>query len=312
MARPFFIMKRYPLIFIVGPTAVGKSDVALELAKLIDAEIISCDSMMVYKEASILTNKPDNAMCADVPHHMLDLVSVTEDYDVVRFTNEVYRLVDEIYPQKNIILCGGTGMYSRVILDGIFDDGIEDKSVKTALELEYEKKGLNPLLERLKQKDPDAYTSIDKSNSRRVIRALEVVEATGVPLSVKQKESRGLADKFDTRMFVINKNRQDLYDKINLRTKVMFNSGVLDEVRSFFMKDLSATASKMLGLQQIVAYLKKQLSLDETIDFVAQKTRNYAKRQLTWFRKESRAEWIDRDGLDHLQVAKKILEKIQI
>lgn len=302
--------QKLPLIFIVGPTASGKSDVAFELAGMIDAHIVSCDSMMVYKEPCVLTNKPDKSMRAVVEHHMLDLVSVEEEFNAVAFAQEVYRIVDEIYPEKNIILCGGTGLYARIMINGIFDDGVQNKEIRQHLEQQYNEHGLEPLRCRLKEMDAETYNMIENANPRRVIRALEVLEATGESLIGKQSGAQGLADKYPVRMFILDMDREKLYHRINTRTEQMFHDGVVEEVRTLCGKNLSATASAMIGLQPIVDHINGRFTLAETIDIVSRKTRNYAKRQLTWFRREERAEWIDRTEMTAAQVASVIYSKI--
>lgn len=303
-------MKEYPLIFIVGPTAVGKSDVALDVAREIDAEIISCDSMMVYKEPQIIVNKPDSEMRQFVKHHMLDLVSVKEEFNAAKFRNSVGNVISDNYPQKNLVLVGGTGMYVKTLLDGLFDVDIKAGLKEKWVEF-YEENGQEELANQLKAMDPLAASEVELSNPRRVIRALEVFESCGESIITKQKEAQGIADTYNIKLFCLDMQRDALYKKINWRTKIMFDQGIVEEVKAFYSDDMSATAAKILGLEQVMDYVRGRLSYEEAIEFMAQKTRNYAKRQLTWFRnKEDRAIWIDRTQMTHQQTAQRILKLV--
>jgi tRNA dimethylallyltransferase len=303
-------MKKYPLIFIVGPTATGKTEVAVELAKRISAEIISCDSMVVYKEPKILVNKPDCEIYKQARHHMIDIISVEEEFDVYRFKKEVDEIVEENYPGKNLIFVGGSGLYVKILLDGIFDEGGPSFELRDNLKKAAKEKGIQHLYNKLKEVDLHAALKINPNDLRRITRALEIYYGTQKPISIRQKETKGYWAKFPIRIFGLSLNRKTLYDNINKRTGQMFEQGAVDEVKELFQRRLSKTAGKILGLKEIKNYLQGGCTKAESMEELKKNTRRFAKRQLTWFRKEKRIHWIDTHNKQPGEIAEEILSAI--
>jgi tRNA dimethylallyltransferase len=297
----------HPIIFIVGPTATGKSDVAYFLAKKIKAEIISCDSMLVYKEPEIITAKPAQNILSEVSHHFINLISVNEKYSVYDYCKNATEKIKFLY-KKNIpvIVCGGTGLYYKALLDGIFKQARKDDNLRKELDKQIEKEGLQKLYEQLKAVDPEAAKKISQNDRKRIIRALEVYRLTGEPISVKKKEAKGLWGKIPVKVFGLRLSRDRLYGKINKRVDKMFDLGAVDEVKGSLNKKISMTAEKIIGIKEIKGYLESKSSLEEAKEKIKQNTRRFAKRQITWFKKDSRIEWIDAEDKTAEEIADKI------
>jgi tRNA dimethylallyltransferase len=302
-------MKNYPLIVLAGPTAVGKTDVAVELAQVIDAEIVSCDAMMVYKEPRIIVNKPSRRVLDRIPHHMIDVVSVTENYDVARFRQEAESVIRRRYASKNLILTGGSGLYIRALLDGLFEGPGADPHLRQSF---FEREQLTPgsLFEELCRVDSVQAKRIGSGNLRRIIRALEIYRLSGKPMSVLQAQTRGLRCEYDIRFFVLNMEREVLYRRIDKRAAAMLEEGAFEEVRHLKELPLSATAMGIIGIRELVGYLDGVYGSDEALSILARKTRNYAKRQLTWFRHEKSVQILDRTHSDDAATARRILDSL--
>ncbi len=306
-------MYSHQIIFIVGPTAVGKSEVALLLAEQIEGEIISCDSMQVYKEISILNNKPSPEILKKIPHHLIGHVSITEEYDVVRFNKEALKEITQILKKdKTPIIVGGTGLYMTILLEGIFEGAPRDTLLRNKLERLADQKGNELLYNKLKEVDPKAALKIHMNDRRRIIRALEVHMLEGQPISERQKDRRGIWGHYDIKIFALNTERTQLYKAINLRVEQMFEDGAVEEVKNCVHFPWSQTAKGIIGVEAINQYLAGERSLQETKDMIKQQTRQYAKRQMTWFRREKRLEWImlEPAGTPRM-VVKEIGEKLE-
>lgn len=281
------------IIFIVGPTGVGKSAVALELAGSLDAEIIACDAMQVYREVNIANDKPSEADMRRVKHHMVGCVSVTEDYDVARYRKDAVAAIEEALSRKKVpLVVGGSGMYVSILLDGIFESGGEDPFIRRQLQEDAKVKGVEKLYQRLKKVDPQSAEKINPNDERRIVRALEVYVSNRKPISQLQKERSGLWGKYPIKAFALNRERQELYDRVNERVEVMFASGLIEEMQKLKGLPLSRTAAGMIGLNEVTEYLDGKRSLEETKELMKMNTRHYVKRQLTWFRKDKRLDWI--------------------
>jgi len=301
-------VKRQRLFLIVGPTAVGKSAVATVLAQCLGAEIVSCDAMMVYREPRIIVNKPTELDRAGIIHHMLDLVSVRERYDAAQFCTQVRSLVDVRSPQVPLVMCGGSGMYVRMLMDGNFADDATDE-IRSSVAAIYADAGIAGLSEALRKDDPVGFAVVDTTNPRRMIRALEVVRSTGQSIAAKKQETfGGLSEFFDCRLICLTAPREELYARINARASAMFEEGVVEEIKRLLALGLSETAEKILGISIIKDHLDGRLTAAQAKELLAQKTRNYAKRQLTWFRGEPRTQWLDRSGKSDAAVAEMILK----
>ena len=282
------------LIFLVGPTASGKSQVALALAKKISAEIISCDSMQVYQGMDILTSKVTRVFRRKIPHHLIDIISPDKEYNVALFCKETRKQIKEILRRgKKVLLVGGTGLYILSLIDGIFKLKSQDKLLRRKLSLEAQKSGSRTLHARLQKCDPPAAAKIHPHDTRRIIRALEVFYTTGKPISALQKEKQGLKDEYEVAVFGLNMPRSQLYQRIDARVDRMLAKGLVKEVRKLLKFKLSKTARAALGIKEISGYLDGLYDLACARRLIKQNTRRYAKRQLTWFRKDKRITWID-------------------
>jgi len=281
------------VIVICGATATGKSDLAVALAKEIDGEVINADSMQLYKGMDIGTAKITMAQRQGIPHHLMDLLDVTEDANVAWYQQKARETISEIHSRgKNAIIVGGTGLYIKAILDDLnFPD--TDPVVRAALELEYATKGIGPLFERLEKLDPAAALAIDRANSRRVIRALEVIQITGQPFTANlpRKESTKYPDAMQ---FGLVMDREILSDVISKRVEQMWEAGLVAEVETLLESGITkgTTAQKALGYSQVIAFKEGKISEEEAIDETKRATRQYARRQETWFSRDERINWI--------------------
>jgi len=299
----------YPLIFIVGPTASGKTDVAVELARRISADIISCDSMLAYKEPKILVNKPDAGFLNQIRHYMIDIVSVEEEFDVYRFKKEVDIILENNYPKRNLVFVGGSGLYVKILLDGIFEGGSSSKDIREALIKEAEQGGIAILYQKLREVDGETAAKVNPNDLRRIVRGLEVYYLCKKPISERQREAQGYYRRFPTVVFGLKLNRALLYEKINKRTEEMFERGVVEEVRKILKLSLSKTAQGILGIKEIKEYLNGNCTKERSLEELKKNTRRFAKRQLTWFRKEERIKWIDIEGRDTSDIVAEIINQ---
>jgi len=280
-----------PCIFIAGPTAVGKSEIALALAEEIGGEIISVDSMQVYRGLDIGTAKPDAATQRKIRHYLIDVCDLTEPFDAAKFVQLAKRAVAEIQSRKKTpIFCGGTGLYFKAYVDGLGDAPPADPKLRAEL-------GATPLEELLKElggRDPAAYEKIDKRNPRRVIRALEVIRTTGKSFSGQRAEWPAQTAGQGT-LHLFKRSSGDLLARIDARVDEMFRRGLVEETRELLKQGLAEnkTAMQAIGYRQVVEHLRGEHTLPETIELVKIRTRQFAKRQLTWFRRHGNCQWIE-------------------
>lgn len=299
------------IIFITGPTASGKSDLALAVARRHQGEIVSCDSMQVYKEIAIASNKPSKESLREIPHHLIDLVSVTEDFDVAVYNRLACAAVEGILEKGGMpVICGGSGMYIQVLLDGIFEDGEKDPAVRAYLRERAGREGAAALYEDLEKVDPAYAQKIHSNDLRRIIRALEVYHSRGVPFSELQKERQGLWGHYDITLYAVGLPREELYARINRRVEEMFDRGLADEIRAVKDLPLSRTASAIIGVPEVSAFLDGDKSLEEAKELMKLNTRRFAKRQLTWFRREERLQWLDGREFSPEAIVRKIEERL--
>jgi len=296
------------IIFIIGPTAVGKTDIALNIASQIPSEIVSCDSMQVYREISIASSKPSLAQRNKVPHHVLDVISIAEKFDVAAFNIMATSAIESILAKKKYpLVVGGSGMYVQILLDGIFEGGEQDPVLRKKLE----SMGAEALYKKLKKVDPDAAEKIHSNDVRRLVRALEVYETTNEPISQLQKQRSGLWGKYEIIIIGLNREREELYKMINQRAEGMFGEGLIKEVKAISDSKMSLTAQRIIGVGEVLAYLRGESTLEEAKELMKMNTRRLAKRQLTWFRKDKRITWLMLKAGDSAQeVSKKILKEI--
>ncbi len=288
------------LLVLAGPTAVGKSEIALLLAERLGGEIVSVDSMQVYRGMDIGTAKPSAEERARVPHHLLDVAEVIEPFDAARFVQLARTAVAGIFERGKVpILCGGTGLYLKAFLSGL-----DDTPTDPALRAELEHIPLEELLRELQERDPAAYERIDRQNPRRVIRAVEVIRLTGKPFFERrgkwEKAEANLGDIAEggaggRQLIGFSRRQQDLRKRIDARVETMFREGLVAETRQLLERGLEQNRNAMqgLGYRQVVEHLRGERGLPETIELVKSRTRKFAKRQMTWFRRQMKLEWIE-------------------
>jgi tRNA dimethylallyltransferase len=300
------------IIFIVGPTATGKTETAFALARRIHAEIISADSMSIYKEPAIITSKPAFNMLSAVKHHFVNIISVEENYSVFDYYRAARSVIDNLTQKKiPLLVCGGSGLYIKAILDGIFEGVGKDEALRKDLEKQAQTHGKEHLHNELKKVDMETAQNISVNDVKRIIRALEVYHCTGLPLSKKKKEAKGLWGTVAIKIFGLQLKRETLYAKINKRVDNMFNAGAIAEVEGLRKMRLSLTAGKIIGIKEIGGYLKGEYTIEKAQELMKQNTRRFAKRQMTWFRGDERITWIERDNLTPGDVCDVILEAIE-
>ena len=300
------------LIFLVGPTAIGKTGISFELAKLIECEIISCDSMQVYKGMNVGTSKPAKRLLNSIPHHLIDIIEPSEEFSVAQFRALAVKAIEEIISRrKTPLLVGGSGLYVKVLIDGIFEAPATDRDLRQRLEQEAGEFGIGALYRRLQETDSESAGKIHANDLRRIIRALEVYEKATVPISQLRKNTSGLGDTYEVKIFGLNMEREALYRKIDERVELMFAEGLVNEARDLLEGKLSLTASQALGYKEVLGYLNGDYGLEEAKRLVKRNTRHFAKRQLTWFRRDKRIEWIMLDeNFDTEEIARKLWKKL--
>lgn len=290
-------MKR-PLIILTGPTAVGKTHLSIALAKAVNGEIISADSMQVYQQMDIGTAKIRPEEMDGVVHHLVDVLSPMEEFNIVKFQTMAKACMEEIYRKGKIpVLVGGTGFYIQAVLYDIdFTQTCEDKEYRKQLWDYAKEEGEEALHHLLAQKDPKAAKEIHPNNVKKVIRALEFYESTGQQISKHNEEQRKKESPYQFLYFVLNQDREILYERIEKRIDQMIEEGLVDEVKA--LKDQGChrdmVSMKGLGYKEILAYLDGEMSLAEATDLLKKETRHFAKRQLTWFRREKEPIWIEK------------------
>ena len=276
------------VIVIVGPTASGKTALSIELAKQIKGEIVSCDSMQIYKDMNIGSAKPSLEEMQGIKHYMIDIVEPDKRFSVAEYKKQAEQAIEEILSKgKMPIVIGGTGLYADSLIYGIEYPEIEfDKNYRNELEnIANSKEGLSNLYEKAKEIDSKAIEKISPNDKRRILRILEIYHSTGKTKTELEAESRKNEVKYDYRVFVINMDRQILYNRINKRVEIMIENGLIEEVKNLLDKYKEfPTAMQGLGYKEVVEYLNGYLTKDEMIEKIKQETRRYAKRQLTWFR----------------------------
>ena len=285
------------VIVIVGPTASGKTSLSIELAKKINGEIVSCDSMQIYKDMDIGSAKPTQEEMQGIKHYLIDVVSPAERFSVAEYKKQAEKAIEEILSKGKVpIVIGGTGLYADSLIYGIEYQEIEfDEKYRKALEIQAQTDdGLEMLYNQAKRIDEEAIKKISENDKKRIIRVLEIYHQTGKTKTELEAESRKNEVKYDYKVFAINMDRQVLYDRINRRVDIMIENGLIQEVENLLQKYKQfPTAMQGLGYKEVVQYFNKELTKEEMIDKIKQETRRYAKRQLTWFRKNKETIWLD-------------------
>jgi len=289
-------MEKKPLIILTGPTAVGKTETSIFLAKAVNGEIISADSVQVYRYMDIGSAKITEKEKEGVPHFLIDELDPTEEFNIYRFQKMAYQYMEEIYKRGHIpILTGGTGFYIQAVLYGIeFDENETDLDYRKKLE-EYAKKyGAEMLYEKLCQVDKESARFIHPNNQKRVIRALEYYHQTGQSIARHNELQRQKESPYRFAYFVLNRERAELYRRIDQRVEQMIEQGLVEEVRGLLKRGYSRNLVSMqgLGYKEIAAYLEGELSLTQAVEIIKRDTRHFAKRQITWFKREKEVNWL--------------------
>ncbi len=278
------------LIVLVGPTAIGKTSLSIEIAKNLDSDIISADSRQFFKEMNIGTAKPSAEELKQVPHHLVGHISINQDYNVGKFETEALETLNKIFTQKNTcLLCGGSGLYINAVCNG-FDELPEiDTNIRQELNNINQTLGITPLQNKLKELDPIYYDAVDKNNPQRIIRALEVCLSSGKTFS-SFRTGKTNNRNFNVFKIGLDMDRGQLYERINLRVDEMINAGLLKEVKSL-INHKEKNALQTVGYKELFDYFEGKTNIDTAIELIKQNTRRYAKRQLTWFRKDHEINW---------------------
>lgn len=290
------------LVILTGPTAVGKTALSIKLAKAINGEIISADSIAVYKHFDIGSAKISKDEMQGVPHHLIDVMEPREDFNVATFKQLADQAIDEIYERGHIpIITGGTGFYIQAVLNDIDFTNNEEDGYRQELETIREQHGDMYLYDMLKQIDPESAQVIHPNNVKRVIRALEFYKQTGMRISEHNEQEKAKTSAYNSAYFVLNCDRSILYERIEKRIDIMLEQGLVEEVKALvdiYGVQASDVSMQGLGYKEILEYLEGQISLDEAIYKIKRDTRHFAKRQLTWFRREPEVLWVDKDILN--------------
>ena len=288
-------MQKQKVIIIGGPTASGKTALSIELAKKIGGEIVSADSMQIYKEMNIGTAKPDKEEMQGIKHYMLDFLSPDKNYSVANYKKDAKKAIKEILEKGKIpIVVGGTGLYiDSLIYEIEYVDTETDFEYRKELESKVEKEGLEKLYEEAKKIDPEAMKKISINDQKRIMRVLEIFKQTGKTKTELDRESRKEPE-YDYKMFAIDMQRDILYERINKRVDIMLEKGLIEEVENIYKKyNEFPTSMQALGYKEVVEYLENEITKEEMIEKIKQESRRYAKRQLTWFRKNKETIWLD-------------------
>ncbi len=286
---------------MVGPTASGKTALSIALAKKYSAEIVSCDSMQIYKDMDIGTAKPSAEEMDGVPHHLIGFLDCDKSFSVAQYVKLAAEAIVDIRNRgKNVVLVGGTGLYFSSLIDNIvFTEQDSDPKLRAELEELAKEQGGERLLEILRELDPEIAEKLHPNNLGRIIRAIEVCKTTGTTMTEQQRIAREQESDYDPLIIGLDfSDRQKLYDRINLRVDLMLENGLMGENRRLLDFNLSKTAFQAIGFKEFLPYLNGSATLDECAENLKMQTRRYAKRQLTWFRRDGRINWIYIDELD--------------
>lgn len=306
-------MKKQPLLVIVGPTASGKTALSIELAKEYDCEIISFDSMQIYKGMDIATAKPTIDEMQGIPHHLISCIDCDSPFSVADFVGLAKEKIKEISLKGKLpLLVGGTGLYINSLIDNIkFDDTASDINIRNELFCLAKEKGNMYVLNILKEIDSDTAETLHENNLNRIVRAIEYYRITGKKLSQQKIDSRKEESPYNPLIIGIAfKDRQKLYERINNRVDIMLEQGLEQEARNVYNNESLATACQAIGYKELIPYFNGEQSLEDCVEILKQQTRRYAKRQLTWFRRDARINWVYPDEYGNIQELYNKVKKI--
>ncbi|HHY82806.1 MAG TPA: tRNA (adenosine(37)-N6)-dimethylallyltransferase MiaA [Clostridiales bacterium] len=314
-------MDKIPLVVITGPTATGKTDLAIQIASRLNGEIVSADSMQIYRYMDIGTAKPSIEERRGIPHHMIDIVDPDEEYNAALYQKQASQIIRQIAERGRLpVLAGGTGLYiNSIIYPMNFTDAVEDPEYRSYLNEILERYGAEHLHSMLSEIDPDTAARLHPNDTRRVIRAMEVYHLTGNTMENYRQNYREMDSDYHLLLYGLTMDRQKLYERINLRVDRMMKAGLVEEVKGLLERGYTKNLVSMqgLGYKEIIAYHEGLATLEEAVEILKRDTRRFAKRQLTWFKRESRIEWLDMDRQDSLpaiaeQLVMDIKEKLSL
>ena len=299
------------MIGVVGATASGKTSLAVKIAQKYNGEIISADSMQIYKGMDIATAKATEEEKCGIPHYMMDFLSPTELFSVSEYVEMAKNIINDILARGKVpVVCGGTGLYIRSLVENVqFSPEQADENLRNKLNERYEKEGGEVLLKELAEFDPEMAKTLHPSNNRRIIRAIEIYQTTGITMSEHIRKSKDIPSPYEwTVIGIAFADRQKLYDRINARVDIMLEQGLLEEAKGFYRENKGKTAIGAIGYKELKPYLDGEMTLEQAVENLKQVTRNYAKRQMTWFKKDSYIHWIYADECkDVFEEAEKIV-----
>ena len=299
------------MIGVVGATASGKTSLAVKIAQKYNGEIISADSMQIYKGMDIATAKATEEEKCGIPHYMMDFLSPTELFSVSEYVEMAKNIINDILARGKVpIVCGGTGLYIRSLVENVqFSPEQADENLRNKLNERYEKEGGEVLLKELAEFDPEMAKTLHPSNNKRIIRAIEIYQTTGITMSEHIRKSKDIPSPYEwTVIGIAFADRQKLYDRINARVDIMLEQGLPEEAKEFYRENKGKTAIGAIGYKELKPYLDGEMTLEQAVENLKQVTRNYAKRQMTWFKKDSYIHWIYADECkDVFEEAEKIV-----
>lgn len=305
----WFCGGKLPLLVVCGPTASGKTKVGAELAARLSGEVISADSMQIYRGLEILSAAPTEEEMCGVPHHLIRIFDPGREFSVAEYTRLAGKTAREIISRGKLpVVVGGTGLYIDSFIDNIsFDGTVSDGSVRKHLEELAAEKGAAFMMSMLKERDPEAAERLHENNVVRVVRALEMYEITGRTFRENMERSRMESSPYEVCMIGLTfEDRADLYDRVNRRVDIMAENGIVEEARKVYLSGNIGTSAQAIGFKELIPYFEGECSLDECLEKIKLVSRHYAKRQLTWFRRDARISWINQTKNEHFD---KIIEK---
>lgn len=308
-------MEKIPVIAVVGPTASGKTSLAIEIAKRYNGEVVSADSMQIYKGMSIATAKPTAEEMQGIPHHLIDFLDPCEKYSVARYIEDATNAIQDIHNRGKLpVLCGGTGLYAESLLNNVrFEEEPDNAQMRELLTERMEAKGAEKMLAELAAIDPEAAGNLHPNNKGRIIRALEICYLTGETATQRRLRSVSQESQYDTLWLALSfPDRAFLYDRINKRVDIMLELGLEEEARAFFANPKADTAAQAIGYKELRGWFDGTVSREDAVENLKRETRRYAKRQITWFKRNNNIHYIERNPADTAeQIAQKAFEIIE-
>ena len=306
-------MEKIAVLAVVGPTASGKTGLGVELARRVGGEVVSCDSMQIYKTMNVATAKPTKEEMQGVPHHLIDILPPETPFSLAEYLNLAEKTIKEIHARGKVpVLVCGTGLYVDTLFQGVqlCDQG-EDAAYRAEMAALAEREGSGALMEKLRACDPGYAATVHQNNIPRLIRALEVYHTTGIPMSVHIQRSRDGESRYEPLWLGLRyRDRSVLYDRINRRVDLMLEQGLLEEAKAAYETRMS-TAAQAIGCKELYPYFEGEKSLDECVETLKRSTRRYAKRQLTWFRRNEAIHWLEPDAMTGDELVEKAIDIIQ-